>query len=253
MVIKMNQKSKLKELFASLQNDMTSKANFSITLNHPTDKGNNSEENWISWFNDYLPQRYKASKATIIDSKGCISEQIDLVLYDAQYSYLAFNENGILYIPAESVYAVFEIKQELNKGNIEYAGRKAESVRRLCRTSAAIPYAGGVYPPKPNHRILAGILTTNSGWNEPYAEPFKTCIKAFSELQQVDCGCVLTGGAFFYDYGSNNLKASGKDESLVYFFLQLLILLQNMGTVPAIDLAEYMKALSIQEEKISDG
>ncbi len=246
-------KSKLTELFAALQSDMTSKANFSLTLNHPTDKGDNSEENWIKWFSAYLPQRYKAAKATIIDSKGCTSDQIDLVLYDAQYSYLAFNENGILYVPAESVYAIFEIKQDLNKKHMGYAGEKAESVRKLYRTSAAIPYAGGTYPPKPLHRILAGILTTRSDWSEPYADPFKECINAFSEQQQVDCGCALTGGSFFYSYSDKTLKVSNKDESLVYFFLQLLVLLQNIGTVPAIDLAEYMKALSIREEKISNG
>ena len=60
-------------------------------------------------------------------------------------------------------------------------------------------------------------------------------------------------GSFLYDYGSNVFRKSGKEESLVYFFLQLLILLQNMGTVPAIDLAEYMKALSVQEETIPHG
>ena len=92
-------KTKLTELFAALQSEMISKASFSNAFNHP--KGDNSEESWINWFNHYLPQRYKAAKATIIDSNGCISDQIDLVLYDAQYSYLAFNENGILYICRE--------------------------------------------------------------------------------------------------------------------------------------------------------
>lgn len=249
----MSEKTKLTELFAALQSDMITKASFSNILNHPTDRGDNSEENWISWFNHYLPQRYKAAKATIIDSKGCISDQIDLALYDAQYSYLAFNENGILYIPAESVYAIFEIKQDLNKAHMEYAGKKAESVRKLYRTSAEIPYAGGKYPPKPLHRILSGILTTRSGWSEPYGDPFKKCIAAYTEQEQIDCGCTLMEGSFFYDYGSNVFRKSGKEESLVYFFLQLLILLQNMGTVPAIDLAEYMKALSVQEETITYG
>ena len=97
------------------------------------------------------------------------------------------------------------------------ARKKAESVRKLYRTSAEIPYAGGKYPPKPLHRILSGILTTRSGWGDPYADPFKKCIGAYTEQQQVDCGCILTEGSFFYDYESNVLRKSGKDESLVYF------------------------------------
>lgn len=249
----MSEKTNLKKLFAALQSDMIAKASFSNMLSHPVDRGDNSEENWISWFNQYLPQRYKAAKATIIDSRECISDQIDLVLYDAQYSYLAFNENGILYIPAESVYAIFEIKQDLNKSHMEYAGKKAESVRKLYRTSTIIPHAGGTYAPKSLHRILAGILTTRSEWSEPYGAPFKKCIAAYTEQQQIDCGCTLMKGSFFYDYDSNVLRKSRKEESLVYFFLQLLILLQKMGTVPAIDLAEYMSVLFVQEETIPYG
>ena len=53
----MSEKTKLTELFAALQSDMIAKASFSNILNHPTDKGDNSEENWISWFNHYLPQK----------------------------------------------------------------------------------------------------------------------------------------------------------------------------------------------------
>lgn len=238
----------LKGLFSTLQEHMIADAKFSDVLNHPTDKGDNSEENWIDWFDKYLPKRYKAAKATIIDSLGNISDQIDLVLYDAQYSYLAFNQHGVLYLPAESVYAVFEVKQDLTKEHMEYAGKKAASVRRLYRTSAAIPYAGGVYPPKQPHRILAGILTTSSGWVNPFEAPFKSCLLNFEESQQVDCGCVLKRGSFYYDYSDKILKTSSAEESLVYFFLNLLFLLQTMGTVPAIDLNEYMKALTVFEE-----
>lgn len=248
----MNEKSNLKNLFAALQKDMISKANFSNVLNHPTEKGDNSEENWIKWFEDYLPKRYKAAKATVIDSHGNMSNQIDLVLYDAQYSYLAFNQHGILYIPAESVYAVFEVKQNLTKAHMEYAGKKAESVRTLYRTSASIPYAGGVYPPKPLHRIIAGVLTTITGWTEPFGESFQKSLNEYTEEQQIDCGCVLQGGAFYYNYSSKMLKKSKQEESLVYFFLQLLISLQNLGTVPAIDLEEYMKVLEISEELLND-
>lgn len=238
----------LSRLFGSLQSEMSAKMCSSSSMNHPTDMGDNTEKSWIEWFNHYLPKRYKAAKATVIDSLGSVSDQIDIVLYDGQYSYLAFNQNSILYVPAESVYAVFEIKQTLNKKHMEYAGQKAESVRNLQRTSAPIPTASGMVDPKPLHRIVAGILTTSSEWKNPFATPFKKCLSNYNELQQIDCGCVLNEGAFYYDYGEGILKTSSNEESLVSFFLQLLILLQEIGTVPAIDLHEYMKALSIKEE-----
>ena len=240
----------LKTLYSALQTEMIAKANFSSVLRHPTDKGDNTEESWISWFNEYFPKRYKAAKATVIDSNGALSNQIDVVLYDAQYSYLAFNNNGILYVPAESVYAVFEVKQDLSKEHMEYAGRNAESVRTLYRTSAPIPYANGIYKPKTLHRIIAGVLTTTSGWKPVFGDPFKACIANYNELQQVDCGCVLNSGSYFFNYEHSLLSTSEEGESLVYFFLQLLISLQEMGTVPAIDLNEYKKTLSIKEETL---
>ena len=240
----------LKELFLSLQEEMSAAVMSSSRLQHPIDKGDNTEQSWIKWFNKYLPKRYKADKATIIDSKGNSSNQIDIVIYDAQYSYLAFNQNGILYIPAESVYAVFEVKQELNKSHMEYAGKKAESVRKLYRTSAPIPYANGTYKPKVLHRILAGILTSVSGWDKPFGDSWKKCIENYTESQQVDCGCVLSRGSFFYDYSAKRVYKSLKEESLVYFFLSLLIELQKMGTVPAIDLKSYMVALTVEDEEL---
>ena len=240
----------LKNLFGTLQKEMIAKAKFSEMLNHPSDKGDNSESNWINWFKEYLPQRYKAARATVIDSTGNTSDQLDVVIYDAQYSYMAFNQNDVLYVPAESVYAVFEVKPFLNKKNMEYAGMKAESVRKLHRTSAPIPYAGGTYAPKSLHRILSGILANNSEWKDPFGDSLKKCLAGYSELERLDCGCVLNAGTYFYDYESLQLSKCRGDESLVFFFLNLLFLLQKIGTVPAIDLNEYMKALKIEEDSL---
>ena len=91
------------------------------------------------------------------------------------------------------------------------------------------------------------ITERRSGWKQPFGVPFKKCLKNFDNSQQIDCGCILQAGSFQYDYKTNLLKTSVAEESLVSFFLQLLMLLQQMGTVPAIDLVEYMKALSMSE------
>lgn len=245
----MAKKIDIKTLFAAKQEEMLSVANFSKTLNHPTDKGNNSENNWLQLFNNYLPRRYKADKATIIDSNGDMSNQIDIVLYDAQYSYLAFFKDNIKYVPAESVYAIFEVKQDLSIDNLKYACKIAERVRKLYRTSAPIPYAGGIYNPKPLPRILAGVLSNYSRRKDVFGKSFKGFLSSIGEKQQIDIGCILSSGSFYYDYDKSILKNSQKDESLIFFFLQLLILLQEMATVPAIELPKYMKLLSVKEDK----
>lgn len=153
---------------------------------------------------------------------------------------------GICNVPAESVYAVFEIKQDLDKGNIEYAPGKIECVRKLRRMSASIVHAGGtISTPKKPFKIIGGILTTESCWNPPLGDSFESLIMSLKDHQVINLGCSLTGGSFriLNKHGEATIQKSKDDEVLIFFFLNLLIELQNRGTAPAMDILEYAKAL----------
>ena len=136
----------------------------------PTTKGDASEKVWLELLQTYLPQRYQAANAHVVDSKGIFSDQIDVVIFDRQYSPFIFHYQDQTIIPAESVYAVFEAKQSINAEHVEYAQKKVASVRRLHRTSLPIPYAKGTYPPKPLIPILGGILTFESDWSPAFGQ-----------------------------------------------------------------------------------
>ena len=56
-------------------------------IGHPGAKGDGSEKVWHKLFRTYLPERYAVDKATIMDSKGAFSGEIDVVLYDRQYTF----------------------------------------------------------------------------------------------------------------------------------------------------------------------
>jgi hypothetical protein len=99
-------------------------------------RGDAAEEVWLDLLASHLPSRYRAGKGIIIDSNGKESDYIDIIVYDRHFTPPVFSD---LYIPAESVYAVIEAKQELSRTNIIYAGKKAQSVRRLYRTNGASP------------------------------------------------------------------------------------------------------------------
>lgn len=237
----------LRTIFLNLQKQMITK----LTTNreniiHPGAKGIASEFSWIEMLNDYLPKRYRAANAFVLDADGKISDQIDVVIFDHQYSPLLFNQDGALYVPAESVYAVIEVKQDLSKKSIEYAGAKAASVRRLRRTSVEIYHAGGTYRPKPHFEILAGILTLGGVW-KAFGSNLESTIIGLSPEERIHLGCSLQIGAFEVEYSDNDkeprINISRKEESLIFFFLHLLIQLQSLGTVPALDIAEYAKSL----------
>ena len=242
----MNEK-KLTDLYGNMQAEMKVKLQISRgAFPHSPTKGESTEADWMGWMKNYLPKRYSVDKSFVIDSDNHVSEQIDLVIYDQQYSHPVFMMNNEKYITAESVYAVFEIKQTLNKTYMEYAGGKIKSVRELKRTTTSIVSANGQASPKPLHRIVSGILTLDSDWVDPIKKNVVTHMLARPAVEQIDLVCSIEHGAFSAMYDGNTIKDvifSSPENSLVFFFLELLKKLQSIGTVPAIDIMEYEKVI----------
>jgi hypothetical protein len=264
----------LKELFKGLQTQMVSQliANRKF-ITHPGSKGDALENVWIEWLRNYLPNRYCVDKAIVIDSNGDTSHQIDVVIYDQHFTPFVFNQNGFKYIPAEGVYAVFEVKPVL-KGTvdisgesynfIEYAGQKIESVRKLKRTSVGIINAGQPTKPRALTKIIGGILASTNGITQNTIEKH---LKSLKGLQTLEMGCAADFGSFYVDYNGfdqdvksedfqkniieyyekrnfNKIVFSDKDSSMITFFLQLTHYLQQViGTVASIDLNEYSKSV----------
>src|SRR5229473_1908283 len=115
----------LSQLLASLHDDIQQRlATARKAFNHPSTKGDASEGVWIDLLEKYLPKRYQAATAHVVDSLGNFSQQIDVVVFDRQYSPFIFKYEGQTIIPAESVYAVFEAKQTADAGLVAYAQEK---------------------------------------------------------------------------------------------------------------------------------
>jgi len=243
----MTNKIDLRGLFLNLQGQMIARLKTdSGAIGHPTTKGDASEENWRAMLSEYLPKRYQVEKGFLVDSDGSISDQIDIVIFDRQYSPFLFNQDGCKYMPAESAYAVFEVRPELNAQNVAYAGDKIASVRKLNRTSVAITYAGGKYEPRTPIPIIGGILTLDSTWNPVIGESLNRALSVLSADAQLEIGCVLKHASFQANYKKGKLfsiEESKNDTCLMFFFIRLLSLLQNVGTVPAIDLSQYGRDL----------
>ena len=240
----------IKDLFYGLQTEMLSSFNTNQNITHPTTKGTTDEEVWLEWLSKYLPKRYSVDSAIIIDNEGTISEQQDLVIYDQLYTPFVFNKNGVKYIPAESVYAVFEIKPTLNKGYIKYTQGKIKSVRKLKRTSKDIRHAGGTFNAKEPHTIIGGILTFDVEWTDNLGKSFESNIVSSTDPNnKIDMGICLNYGAFEITYPEDKTEERPKifkstdKEALITFFVKIITALQKCGTVPAIDIEKYAESL----------
>jgi hypothetical protein len=234
----------LRLAFTHLQESLLHDLGASEIAFHPTTKGDNAELNWLKMLRDFLPRRYQVESAFVVDVNDHVSDQLDVVIYDAQYSPLLFRHEGGLYVPAESVYGVFEVKPEIDKGYVEYAGTKIASVRRLERTSAAIVHAGGEYEPVPVKDIVGGLLATRSSWNPPFGDPLRAALDARNEPERLDVGCAPAHGAFEYrrNEGGSETDTCTNDKALLFFAMRLFRRLQQIGTVPAIDLDRWGQA-----------
>jgi hypothetical protein len=249
----MNSRDKInmKSLFLGLQKTMKEdlKSLRENTPHEPT-KGDGSENVWIDFFEKYLPKRYAVAKAMIIDFEGNRSDAIDIVIYDVQYTPFILNKKGVIYVPVESVYAVFETKQDISKAQLEYAGDKVESVRVLNKTTAPVVDKGVIKPAPLLFNVLGGFLCLDNTWADSInnSKPFSDCINSLTGLKTLNIGCVLNDVSFVEsDNGTTKeYRFSTDDETLIYFFLKLVLELQKLGTVRPIDINKYIDQLDSQ-------
>lgn len=237
----------LAEAFRARQQQLESDLGFGRTVaSHPGTLGDATELDWLGMLTDFLPRRYGVQKAFVVDVHGLLSDQLDIVVHDRHYSPLLFEVGGVHFIPAESVYAVFEVKQNINKANIEYAGRKIASVRRLDRTSVEFSTATGTATRVEPRRILGGVLALDSGWSEFFGRPLRDALATRPPFERVDLGLALRAGGFEVpDPGQPAVLAECDDAGLALVFLMLRLLkrLQAMATVGAMDLDRYTQAV----------
>jgi hypothetical protein len=218
------------------------------TGNHAGTKGDMAESALRRILQQHLPRRYRVSHGFVVDSKGGISLQNDIIVHDAHYCplfQLEEEEAGACFVPAESVYAVFEAKQDLTAEYLKHAAAKAASVRKLCRTSTEIIDCGEARPPRDPHRILAGIMTLGCAWVGGLGATFDASVRRFAGEEQLDLGCVMAAGTFEWAGlpGDERMVRWPAEVALSAFFLRLLSRLQALGTVPAIDWAVYGEAI----------
>lgn len=251
-----NHKIDVRKLFLGLQKTMIENLKtIRENIDHEPTKGDGSENIWIQFLENYLPKRYSVAKAKIVDHLGNTSDQIDVVIYDRQYTPFVLNDSGIKYIPAESVYAIFEAKQDVNKDQLEYASKKINSVRKLVRTSAPVIDRGIEKPAPALFKIIGGFLCLDNCWKSSIGKSthFNGYLKKSDENHIIDIGCVLNDKSFFTEIDLTdplkpkvNINFSADGETLIFFFLKLVAELQKLGTVRPIDLNKYIDQLKSQ-------
>lgn len=246
----MTRKTSMAGLFGSMQKRLVAELESGRVNAHSTTSGTAAEVAWRELLASHLPQRYRVDSAHVMDCEGQHSEQIDVVIYDAHFTPRLSDHKGVVWVPAESVYAVLEVKPAI-RGHLEYAGKKAASVRRLNRTSTCIAHAGGEYPAKVPGPILGGIVADSLGWQTSARQRLTHAMEGLGTDQRLDLGCSADGIAFASGLETpGDLEVVEGDGSLTFFIVRLVESLRGLGTVPALDFGAYLKAF---EEELHAG
>lgn len=225
-----DKKIKIEKLFSALDEEMRLKLSSKIDeIYHPTAKGYESELNWIGLLRTYLPERYTVDSGFVVDHDGNISDQIDIIIYDRHFTPFIFRGENVIYIPAEGVYAVFEVKPYFDKKNYEYAVKKLKSVKKLKRTSAPFVHATGTNKTELKD-IFGGILTEKN--------KSKACFNNIGK--ESDLSVILTLDFGIKMINNETVEVQEKKTVLAFFLLKLIEKLRALGSVPALDVNEYL-------------
>lgn len=108
----------IKENYLKMEKELVTQLNYNVT-NHDLTAGTYREEIWADFFRRIVPKKFNIARSVfIIDSNENISKEVDIAIYDEQYTPYIFNYGLIKFIPIEAVAAVVQCKSTSLKKNI---------------------------------------------------------------------------------------------------------------------------------------
>ena len=109
----------IKENYLKMEREFVTQLNYNVT-NHELTAGTYREEIWADFFRRIVPKKFNIARSVfIIDSNENISKEVDIAIYDEQYTPYIFNYGLIKFIPIEAVAAVVQCKsRSLDKDDL---------------------------------------------------------------------------------------------------------------------------------------
>ncbi len=223
----------LPDIFRRVQAEMVAHLSSSRAFEHKSTKGAASEQDWLGLLRAYLPKRYQAQPAFVLNAEGRSSKQIDIAIFDALGSSPLYPHKSGVYVPVESVYAVVEVKTKLTATELMDAGEKIASVRCLRQMSA---------------RPILGVVCATAGSARValFEKMLRRAMPQMSPVFRVDLGCALSCCGF---ENGEEIVVSFQEEALIFFLLRLLARVEELGPVPPADLMRYGRGLASFQDR----
>ncbi len=141
----------------------------SFTNKHGVTIGGFREEIWKSLFEQIVPKKYTVERSVfIIDSGGNVSNEVDLAIFDEQYTPYIFNYGKMKFIPIEAVAVVVQckstdLKPEQLKEWVCSIARLKTSLKSIARMHTHMALGEHGFTEGSDGKIQAKTFKKNSG------------------------------------------------------------------------------------------
>lgn len=127
------------ENYLKMEKEIVTELNYEVTTHYGT-AGTNREEIWKELFRRIVPKKFNITRSVfIIDSNGNVSKEVDIAIYDEQYTPYIFNYGTIKFIPVEAVAAVVQCKSEnLDNQNLKEWVNSIENLKTSTNSYARL-------------------------------------------------------------------------------------------------------------------
>ena len=206
----------IKENYRKMEMEIATQLNYQVNNHHLT-AGTHREEIWVDFFRRIVPKKFNIARSVfIIDSQGSVSNEVDIAIYDEQYTPYVFNYGHIKFIPVEAVAAVVQCKSKNLKkkellvwvnslDNLETS--KDSIVRMVYKVHIGIESTGEMQTATKPIKILCYISENQSNNDDINGrDNFDIVIEAYQKNPKEETTEVLYDG---------NLKITFKDDNLL--------------------------------------
>lgn len=213
-------------------------------ISHAGGRGVSREEQVREFLRTKLPQRFSVGSGEVMATTGDRSRQQDVVIYDSFYCPLLYSSVTSQIFPSESVYAVLEVKSNLDKTELEDCVKKVESVKKLPSEPGRIPISPGVLGGGQKTVTVGGVFAFSSTTSLSTLRRNLNDLNSNVELgNRINIVCVLDKGLLvnispdkkilIHSTNTSQLASvyTGED-SLLMFYLLLMDYLNTSSVVP---------------------
>lgn len=258
----------LKALFEALTREVLEELRLSKKIKHPGESGRAREIILRRFIEKLLPSAFGVDTGFVIDAKGDISRQIDLVIFRRDYAPV-FEVAGVKHFLVESVAVVIENKAAIGSRDLlRQALENVTSVKRLDRTNGGVNQvlsgAQAIRPANPEHffdQVLTAIMTEESLGGDTWLEEIQTFTKGLPRrlwpnmyvdvnntfitwLKTAEAGLVMNANVMEATHlGATKKGTEGFVEPLIEFAQEILNFLR-VASVIDFSPAAYMHARS---------